>query len=161
MAKQEFDKDYVFNLIMPSAAESKKPPEESSPGDAAPPSGGAGADGKAEEFDFRDSIAELKSKLFLRQNEGVVLRQPRNLVLVNLMENLVVERLDQAFEKFNCCKCDKCKKDVAAIALNSLPPQYVVTDPDFVEEMLKGRSTKEISTAIIKAILKVKSNPRH
>lgn len=162
MAKQEFDKDYVFNLIMPSAAvEPKQPSEEPEPPSPEPQPEAPTSPQTQEEADFQDSIAELRSKLFLRQSEGVVIRQPRRLILVNLMENLVVERLDQAFEKFNCCKCDKCRKDVAAVALNNLSPHYVVVDPDAIEASLADCPTKEISAAIIKAILKVKSNPRH
>lgn len=77
------------------------------------------------------------------------------------MENLVAERLDAAFEKFNCCRCDKCKKDVAALALNYLPPQYVVADKEKLPQLLQEYFTKEVSGALIKAILQIKNHPRH
>ena len=48
------------------------------------------------------------------------------MVLVNLMEELVINKLDSTLDRFNCCKCDKCKKDIAALALNRLKPRYVV-----------------------------------
>lgn len=45
--------------------------------------------------------------------------------LVNLMEQTVMEKIDQLWADMDCCKCEKCRMDVAAYALNRLPAQYV------------------------------------
>ena len=46
---------------------------------------------------------------------GVKVRPARELMLVNLNERLVADRLDEVFEKFRCCRCDRCRQDVAAL----------------------------------------------
>lgn len=45
--------------------------------------------------------------------------------LVNLMEQTVLDKIDQLWVERDCCKCEKCRMDVAAYALNRLPAQYV------------------------------------
>lgn len=45
--------------------------------------------------------------------------------LSNLMEGTVLHKIDQIWPQTNYCKCDKCKMDIAAYALNRLPPRYV------------------------------------
>ena len=146
-SKQEFDKEYIYNLIMPTNSPSPSEPEPAGPED--PPDDG-----------LQDSLSLLKAKL--PEAQGTVhLNTHKKPDLVNLTERLVVEKLDDAFEKFNCCKCDKCRMDTAAIALNLLPPHYVVAEPGEIQQLLKDSSTKEISAAIVKAILQVKSHPRH
>ena len=156
---QEFDKDYIFNLIMPSAGAAPPP-------DLAPQTHvnyaqmmenmnlpNSGSDTVA------DSLAELRAKLFV--NDGLQINESKNLILVNIMERLVLEKLDDAFSKFRCCRCDKCKKDVVAIALNHLPPQYILSDPDDIDSLAEKYRSQDIYAALIKAILQVKTHPRH
>ena len=87
----------------------------------------------------------------------------RDIKLVNVMEDLVLSRLDSTLERFNCCKCSKCKKDIAAIALNRLAPRYTIMKENNTEK----RKTAEdeyganVISAIIQAILIVKESPRH
>lgn len=45
----------------------------------------------------------------------------------NCMEIYVWDMLDRVLEKQQVCKCDICRNDIAALALNDLPPRYVVT----------------------------------
>jgi len=48
--------------------------------------------------------------------------------LKNCMESLVWERLDSVLRAYpEMCTCQKCRNDVVALALNALPPRYVVT----------------------------------
>lgn len=148
-AKKGFDKDYVFNLIMPSSpASDEEFPPGSEPADV-------------EEAPGQDTLSLLQEQLRQQTVPAVKLNPTKELVLVNLMEQLVTDRLDEVFAKFNCCRCDKCRRDVAAIALNALPPKYVVAEPDDIPHLLSQTPTKEISTALIKAILSVKNNPQH
>lgn len=82
-------------------------------------------------------------------------------VLVNLTETLVADRLEAAFDKFNCCKCDKCKKRAAALALNELPPNYVAAKVEQVEDLLAVCPTKDVSAAIVRAVMRIKATPEH
>ncbi len=143
--KKDFDKDYIFNLIMPTDPE---PAEDLEP-EQIPKENPA----------VQDSLSVLKERI--SQAATVQLRPAKELVLVNLMEQLVIDRLDAAFDKFNCCRCDKCRRDVAALTLNALPPRYVVAELDELPHLLEECSTKEISAALVKAILQVKSHPNH
>lgn len=45
--------------------------------------------------------------------------------LVNLMEETVLEKIDQLWKGTEYCQCEKCRMDIAAYALNRLPPRYV------------------------------------
>lgn len=46
--------------------------------------------------------------------------------LVNLMEETVLDKIDQLWKQTDSyCKCEKCRMDVAAYALNRLSPRYV------------------------------------
>ncbi len=85
----------------------------------------------------------------------------REYAVVNIMELLVSDRLDSAFSKFHCCQCDKCRKDAVAAALNLLQPEYVVAEADEIDALRREHSTKEVSAALVKAILQVRAHPRH
>lgn len=45
--------------------------------------------------------------------------------LTNLMEETVLNKIDQLWKNTEYCKCDSCRMDIAAYALNRLPAQYV------------------------------------
>lgn len=90
-----------------------------------------------------------------------VVEAPPQEQLVNIMEYVVMDKLDQAFARFNCCKCDRCRKDVAALALNSLHPMYRVAQPDQMKGYTALVNSTDVMSAVIKAILQVKDNPRH
>lgn len=82
--------------------------------------------------------------------------------LTNLMEETVLNKIDQLWKDTEYCKCDKCRMDIAAFALNRLPAQYV--------QSLKGKvlyqfeSTKiqpdiEVTVAVSKGIEIVGKSP--
>ncbi|NLZ90682.1 MAG: late competence development ComFB family protein [Clostridiales bacterium] len=78
-------------------------------------------------------------------------------VVVHLLYNLVKERAD-------ICKCEKCLSDIAAIALNRLPPHYVVSEKGEVYSKVLNMSIQfeaDVTTAILEAIERVSKNPRH
>lgn len=159
-SKKGFDKEYIFNLIMPTGPGEEPQEREQEPEQPAPAQPLREED--APQPQPQDSLSLLREKL----NQPAVaapvqLRSAKNLVLVNLVEQLVADRLDGVFEKFNCCRCDKCRQDVAALALNALPPQYVVAEPEEIPRLLEEAQVKDIPGALVKAILQVKNNPRH
>ena len=105
-SKKGFDKEYIFNLIMPTApGEEELEPEEQP---AAPPQ--PQEPEEEQQPAAQDSLSLLREKLSQPVAAPVQLRQAKELVLVNLVEQLVADRLDAVFEKFNCCRCDKCRR---------------------------------------------------
>lgn len=102
---------------------------------------------------LRQRMTTAASSALAEPGEGIV--------LVNLTEALVADKLDAAFDKFNCCKCDQCRKRAAAIALNDLAPNYVAARMDQIEELLSACSTKDASAAVVRAVLRVKATPEH
>lgn len=84
--------------------------------------------------------------------------------LKNYMEDIVSHKLENLLKLMNLCKCDKCRLDIMAIALNDLPPKYVVTDKG--ELYIKIRELEQqfevdVETAIVKAAMFVSKNPKH
>jgi competence protein ComFB len=82
----------------------------------------------------------------------------------NYMEDVVLETIDGILNEINCCSCAKCKLDISAIALNSLPPKYVVTRRGQLYTKLAALQNQfdvDIIAAITKAAVLVSRNPRH
>ena len=156
-SKKGDDKEHIFNPIMPTAPGEEEPELEEQP--AAPPQ--PQEPEEEQQPAVQDSLSLLREKLSQPVAAPVQLRQAKELVLVNLVEQLVADRLDAVFEKFNCCRCDKCRRDVAALALNTIPPQYVVAEPEEIPALLAAAPTKDIPGALVKAILQIKGNPQH
>ena len=150
-----FDKEYIFNLIMPSASEPETEAEETEPEPSPQPKA------EPEPEEAPDSLSLLREQLNRPVSPVMQLRPGKNLVLVNLAEQLVADRREAVFEKFNCCRCDKCRHDVAALALNTVQPQYVVTTLEEIPALLEAADTREIPGALVKAILHVKNHPKH
>lgn len=85
-------------------------------------------------------------------------------VLQNLMEDTVLIAVEEFMGKQDICKCEQCRLDVAAIALNNLPPRYVVTPKGASyarADLLEVQKYVDVVGAITKAIKLVKEHPRH
>jgi len=72
--------------------------------------------------------------------------------VVSVMGKLMKERYG------NVCSCPRCVSDIAAIALNYLPPHYYV---DLREPKEMGSPWVMVETAVIEAIDRVSENPNH
>lgn len=82
----------------------------------------------------------------------------------NYMEDLVWDHIDRIMAKSNTCSCEKCRYDIAALALNFLPPRYVVTDKGETYTRIKALEQQfyvDVITAISHAVLVVNSRPHH
>ncbi|HBR02225.1 MAG TPA: competence protein ComFB [Ruminiclostridium sp.] len=82
----------------------------------------------------------------------------------NYMEEIVWNSLDEVLKDVNMCHCERCRLDVVAKALNSLPAQYVVTERGQIYSKinnLKAQFEVDVISAITKAAIIVKNNPRH
>lgn len=140
------DTEHLYDLLMPSSyAQEYAPYNAPAETDAPLPTSKLDA--------LRERMSNAILPAFAQASNGIV--------LVSLTEVLVADRIDAAFEKFNCCKCDKCKKRVAAFALNELPPNYVAAKIEQIEGLLDASPTKDITNALVRAILHVKATPEH
>lgn len=85
--------------------------------------------------------------------------------LVNVMEILVVETIEDILRaNGDICRCDRCKLDVAAIALNKLSPKYVVTQEGEVllrTSALKQQFKVDIIRTVTEAVEVVRKHPHH
>lgn len=82
----------------------------------------------------------------------------------NYMERIVEEMLDSVLKDINACNCETCKMDVAAIALNNLPPRYAVTEVGNLYSklnLLRQQFEIDVVTQITKAAEIVQRKPRH
>ncbi|NMB35105.1 MAG: late competence development ComFB family protein [Firmicutes bacterium] len=85
-------------------------------------------------------------------------------VLQNLMEEIVFATIDELLIGEDVCKCEQCRKDIAALALNSLPPRYVVTAKGASyarADLLEIQKYIDVIGAVTKAIKLVQEHPRH
>ncbi len=85
--------------------------------------------------------------------------------LHNHMETVVLDHIDMVLSKYpDCCKCDRCKQDIAIIALNNLPPMYTASQKGTIFRKIQAMSTElsiEVIEQIAKAVEIVKKEPRH
>ncbi|NLM74705.1 MAG: late competence development ComFB family protein [Clostridiaceae bacterium] len=86
------------------------------------------------------------------------------LKMKNYMEEIVLHTMEEILPDINVCQCERCKFDIAAKALNDLPPKYVVTPKGEVYSKinnLRSQFEVDIISAITKAAILVKRNPSH
>lgn len=85
--------------------------------------------------------------------------------LVNVMESLVHETMEDMLRDYQgICKCERCKMDLMALALNKIPPAYVCTAKGGVfsrTASLEYQNKVDIIRALSEAIEIVSKNPRH
>ncbi len=149
----DMNTERLFNLLMPSSGAPGSIPYNAQPEPEEAPA--------APETAKSDRLDALRERMAGTAAIPVLDGVPGGLVLVNLTEAMVAERLDAAFDKFNCCKCDSCKKRAAALALNALTPHYVAARVDEIETLLDACPTKDVSASIVRAVLHVKATPEH
>ncbi|WP_215831295.1 late competence development ComFB family protein [Pelorhabdus rhamnosifermentans] len=87
------------------------------------------------------------------------------MIVKNYMEDLVWQTLDEILVCYpQVCQCEHCRYDIAAIALNALPPQYVVSRKGeaFTHiQMLDSQFKTDIVAALSRGIAIVENNPNH
>jgi len=82
----------------------------------------------------------------------------------NYMEEIVFNLMKDVLEDINMCTCEKCLLDIGAIALNDLPPKYIVSEKGELYSKvnaLKQQFEVDVIAAITKAAVLVKRKPRH
>ena len=82
----------------------------------------------------------------------------------NIMQLLVEEKADHYMGLFGLCRCSRCRNDVLALALNQLPPKYVVMPVHELTSRLsiyEGRFSSAVTAQILRACKEVLEHPRH
>ncbi|WP_237458265.1 late competence development ComFB family protein [Pontibacillus yanchengensis] len=87
--------------------------------------------------------------------------------IVNVMEELAssivtVMLMSPDYQTF--CKCEKCRRDILALSLNTLPTHYVTTEggrQQAYEQLNTNDNRKWINKRIISAIHVVGRYPKH
>lgn len=87
--------------------------------------------------------------------------EPMEPQLVNLMESFVTSRIDEVMRKFNCCSCDRCRRDILAMTLNKLPPLYVLEDDLNLRDQKEKERSADVAAALVKSVLAIKAHPNH
>ena len=84
--------------------------------------------------------------------------------LKNYMEDVVLDKLDEVLAQYpNCCRCDQCRRDIAILALNHLPPLYSSTEKGELFTRVKQtdfQNEVQVIQAIASAIEVVEKHPR-
>lgn len=106
-SRSEIDKEMMYRKIMPSAV--KKGGNVVDGADESAVTMEAGAAGLMGNIPPVPTAASM-AKAIRRPAVSMPVKVEQNMVLVNLMEELVISKLDATLDRFNCCKCDKCKK---------------------------------------------------
>lgn len=84
--------------------------------------------------------------------------------LTNLMEETVMKKINQIWSQTNFCKCEKCRLDVAAFALNRLPAKYVRSLEGALIHRFETETTQtdaEITSVVYNAIRRIGEDPHH
>ena len=83
---------------------------------------------------------------------------------VNVMQLLVEEKAEKYMRLYGLCCCPRCVIDVKALALNNLPPKYVVMHKgDMVPRITvyEGRYNAVITAQLMQACTSVQKAPHH
>lgn len=151
--KKAFDKELMYKKIMPTNF--KKEPDIKI---------NIEEEYNKEEKNKKENIINEKDGSIFRNKEiNLKKGEKSDVILYNVMEKLVIDKLDITLKKMNCCRCDRCKEDIIAIALNNLKPMYIVASKDEIENKILELDNLglEVTTSVLKAVLAVRKNPRH
>jgi len=100
----------------------------------------------------------------VRQHRKRIVLNEEEIQIRNYMEDCVLDLLESILDSLNACKCDNCVHDVYALALNNLPPKYVVSKRGEVYTKLSALIQQfevDITSAITNGSVIVSKAPRH
>lgn len=142
--KKELDKDLMFSKIMPALT--------SNPFSTMSPAANQSTETPG------DALSALRDKIFAKSGDFT---ESDTVATINVMENMVLRNVDTVMQRFNVCGCDRCRCDICACALNQLPPRYIVAKKDKIFKAESEIEQKTVIDALIKAVIQVRSHPRH
>ena len=87
-----------------------------------------------------------------------------DITYINVMQALVEDRVDKYMKQFKMCDCKRCRTDVVALTLTSLPAKYIVIPEHDSVPMLsiyESRYSAAVTAQLIAACQQVSAHPRH
>jgi competence protein ComFB len=85
-------------------------------------------------------------------------------IMVNIVEELVKSKVNEAMLNTDICTCQLCRLNVCALTLNSLPPKYVTTKRGALLArigLMNAEYEFNLNVQIAKALKTVKECPLH
>lgn len=85
-------------------------------------------------------------------------------VMLNVMQQVVEDKIIYFMKQFEVCTCDRCKADTIALTLSGLPAKYRIVDKHAVDPLVSyytSRLISQVTVEALKACTQVKENPRH
>lgn len=90
-------------------------------------------------------------------------------MIQNYTESIVNDLLSPVLEEYarrnpEICTCPRCREDVAALALNQLPPRYVTSERGVIltrAALDRAPLRGQVVAAIVNAVRQVATSPRH
>lgn len=151
--KREIDKELMYKKLMPSEPKMFLAPD----GEAAPDD----PDPAADPAEGEPASFAVSHRVPRPRKVSVPTMDSRKTEVINVMEAVVLEKLDSVLSRFQCCCCDRCKKDIVALALNKLPPKYRVLLEGQPPPEIDPQLNAQVVTAMIQAVIQVRAKPRH
>ena len=109
--------------------------------------------------------AAVKEALeYAQEDEEAVASTDFGAGYVNVMQVLVEEKAPKYVKMFGTCSCQRCMEDIKALALNHLPPKYVVLGQNEMIPKLtfyEGQYSSDITAQLLKACSMVMQRPHH
>ena len=87
-----------------------------------------------------------------------------SITIKNVMEDIVIHKIEELEASLDCCTCDKCKSDIAAYVLNRVTPKYVASEKGelFCRAMEhEEEHAFDLLKKIALAAYIIKNNPSH
>ena len=146
--KKSFDRDLMYKKIMPTSPKKAETVQENEEALSTYAVGGE---------------SRKEGSVFKNKELNLIKEEKSEEILFNITEKLVLKKLNATLKRVNCCRCDRCKKDIIAITLNNLKPLYIVATKDEIDQKIDNMKDlgSKVTTEVIKAILVVRKNPRH
>ena len=147
--KKAFDREKMYRKIMPSYADG----DLSEDNDEQTASADVNLENLADNAE--DALKKNSEIMKLNANDN-------KFKIANLTEEIMFSKLEMVINNMGCCKCDRCRMDIIACAMNQLPPRYVVDTPSAIAARMETSDiNRDITSVLLKSALKVRKNPRH
>ena len=118
---------------------------------------------QAETFTPETETVPEQAEVSVPEADAVPEPEP-DFVYLNVMEEIVKDKIIYFMRQFDLCTCERCKADTIALTMNGLMPKYIVTTPAAVAPLVSyytNRLIPDVTVEAIKACMTVKDNPRH